>query len=134
MLFRSLTPPVWVTVNRDLWPLIHGGEFPGEPMADWLWQVLVEMGIYASLAVEVKRKPTRFATFDDAWKSIPVGSGARHRPMQTLLPIISMQPCGRTRAGIRWAVDRLVLICGGARAIRTGRQLQYGRLFLTTER
>jgi SAM-dependent methyltransferase len=65
-LFWFLTPPAWATVNRDLWPLIHGGEFPGEPMADWLWQVLVEMGIYASLAVEVKRKPTRFATFDDA--------------------------------------------------------------------
>jgi len=65
-LFWFLTPPTWATVNRDLWPLIHGGEFPGEPMADWLWQVLVEMGIYASLVVEEKSACTRFGTFDDA--------------------------------------------------------------------
>lgn len=65
-LFWFLTPPTWATVNRDLWPLIHGGEFPGEPTADWLWQVLVEMGIYASLDVEEKSACTRFASFDDA--------------------------------------------------------------------
>lgn len=65
-LFWFLTPPTWATVNRDLWPLIHNGEFPGEPTADWLWQVLVEMDIYASLIVEEKSACTRFATFDDA--------------------------------------------------------------------
>ncbi|MDD1693585.1 MAG: methyltransferase domain-containing protein [Methanoregula sp.] len=65
-LFWFLTPPSWAKVNKDLWPLIHGGEFPGEPMADWLWQVLVEMGIYANLAVETKSSVTRFATFGEA--------------------------------------------------------------------
>ncbi|HII97670.1 MAG TPA: class I SAM-dependent methyltransferase [Methanoregula sp.] len=65
-LFWFLTPPTWAQVNRDLWPLIHGGEFPGEPMADWLWQVLAEMGIYANLIVEEKSACTRFATIDDA--------------------------------------------------------------------
>lgn len=65
-LFWFLTPPTWAMVNRDLWPLIHGGEFPGEPMADWLWQILIEMGIYASLVVEEKSACTRFSTFDDA--------------------------------------------------------------------
>ncbi len=65
-LFWFLTPPAWATVNRDLWPLIHGGDFPGEPLADWLWQVLIEMGIYANLAVEEKGAPTGFATFDEA--------------------------------------------------------------------
>ncbi len=65
-LFWFLTSPAWVKVNTDLWPLIHGGSFPGEPLADWLWQVLIEMGVYASLDVEMRSPPTRFATFDDA--------------------------------------------------------------------
>lgn len=65
-LFWFLTPPTWATVNKDLWPLIHGGEFPGEPMAGWLWQVLAEMGIYANLSVETKSSVTRFATFEEA--------------------------------------------------------------------
>jgi len=65
-LFWFLTPPSWAKVNKDLWPLLHGGEFPGEPMADWLWQVLVEMGIYASLDVETRSASTRFSTFDEA--------------------------------------------------------------------
>lgn len=51
-LFWFLTPPSWGKVNRDLWPLIHGAAFPGEPTADWLWQALCEMGIYANLSVE----------------------------------------------------------------------------------
>lgn len=65
-LFWFLTPPTWVTVNRDLWPLLHGGVFPGEPLADWLWQVLVEMGIYANLKVEPKSSPTFYPTLEDA--------------------------------------------------------------------
>ena len=65
-LFWFLTPPSWAKVNKDLWPRIHGGEFPGEPMADWLWQVLIEMGIYANLLVESKSAPSLYPTFDDA--------------------------------------------------------------------
>ena len=65
-LFWFLTPPAWALVNRDLWPLIHGGEFPGEPTADWLWMVLFEMGIYANLTVETKSPASSFATFDEA--------------------------------------------------------------------
>ena len=65
-LFWFLTTPAWAKVNKDLWPLLHGGEFPGEPTADWLWQVLVEMGIYANLAVESKSPASNFATFDEA--------------------------------------------------------------------
>jgi hypothetical protein len=67
-LFWFLTPPAWVQVNKDLWPLLHGGEFPGEPMADWLWQVLCEMGIYANIQVEVKFPPPVYETVDDAVK------------------------------------------------------------------
>ncbi len=67
-LFWFLTPPAWVQVNRDLWPLLHGGAFPGEPMADWLWQVLCEMGIYANVQVEVKFPPSVYQTVDNAVK------------------------------------------------------------------
>lgn len=67
-LFWFLTPPAWVQVNKDLWPLLHGGEFPGEPMADWLWQVLCEMGIYANIQIEVKFPPPVYETVDDAVK------------------------------------------------------------------
>jgi len=65
-LFWFLTAPAWVQVNRDLWPLLHGGEFPGEPTADWLWQILCEMGIYANLRVETRFPAPVYATVDDA--------------------------------------------------------------------
>jgi SAM-dependent methyltransferase len=65
-LFWFLTSPPWVKVNRDLWPLLHGGEFPGQPTADWLWQILVEMGIYANLAVETKFPPAVFESVEAA--------------------------------------------------------------------
>ncbi|MFA7695349.1 MAG: class I SAM-dependent methyltransferase [Methanoregula sp.] len=67
-LFWFLTPPAWVQVNKDLWPLLHGGEFPGEPTADWLWQVLCEMGIFANVQVEMKFPPPVYATVGDAVK------------------------------------------------------------------
>lgn len=65
-IFWFLAPPAWALVNRDLWPLIHGGKFPGEPTANWLWQILVEMGIYANITVEPRAPPPFYATFDDA--------------------------------------------------------------------
>nr|WP_320160203.1 class I SAM-dependent methyltransferase [uncultured Methanoregula sp.] len=65
-LFWFLTPPAWVQVNKDLWPLLHGGTFPGEPTAEWLWQVLYEMGIYASLTAEPGFPPSRYANVQEA--------------------------------------------------------------------
>lgn len=65
-LFWFLTSPAWVQVNRDLWPLLHKGEFPGEPTADWLWQILREMDIYANVEVEVKFPARVYASVDDA--------------------------------------------------------------------
>jgi SAM-dependent methyltransferase len=67
-LFWFMTTPAWVQVNKDLWPLLHGGAFPGEPTADWLWQALCEMGIYANVQVEVKFPAPVYATVDDAVK------------------------------------------------------------------
>lgn len=65
-LFWFLTPPTWAEVNKDLWPLLHGGSFPGEPTADWLWQILYEMGIYANLQPEQHISLPRYASIDEA--------------------------------------------------------------------
>jgi SAM-dependent methyltransferase len=65
-LFWFLTPPAWVQVNKDLWPYLHGGTFPGEPTAEWLWQVLYEMGIYANIQVEPSFPPARYKNVDEA--------------------------------------------------------------------
>jgi SAM-dependent methyltransferase len=65
-LFWFLTPPAWVQVNKDLWPYLHGGIFPGEPTAEWLWQVLFEMGIYANLSVEQGFPPSRYTSVEEA--------------------------------------------------------------------
>jgi SAM-dependent methyltransferase len=64
-LFWFLTPPSWARVSRDLWPRIHGTEYPGEPLADILWQVLYEMGIYANLAPE-RKNATLYPTIEEA--------------------------------------------------------------------
>lgn len=53
-LFWFLTPPAWARVSSDLWPRLHGRDYPGEPLADCLWQALHEMGISASLTMEQK--------------------------------------------------------------------------------
>lgn len=63
-LFWFLTPPAWARVSRNLWPLVHGGAYPDGPLADCLWQVLYEMGIYANIRVEHK-KSTVFASVDE---------------------------------------------------------------------
>jgi SAM-dependent methyltransferase len=65
-LFWFLTPPSWVRVSHDLWPQLHGTEYTGEPLADCLWQVLYERGIYADISVEQKKKPTLYPAIADA--------------------------------------------------------------------
>jgi len=65
-LYWFLTSPAWAQVNADLWPLLHGGTFPGEPTADWLWQILYEMGIYAAIQPEPRLPPARYAEVDEA--------------------------------------------------------------------
>ena len=64
-LFWFLTPPTWDRVSLDLWPALHGGVYPGEPLADCLWQVLHEMDIHANLKVDAKR-PTFFSSAEAA--------------------------------------------------------------------
>ena len=65
-LFWFLTEPIWAQVNGDLWPLLHGGSFPGEPTADWLWQILYEMGIYANIQPEPYVSRSSYANMDEA--------------------------------------------------------------------
>nr|WP_321351211.1 class I SAM-dependent methyltransferase [uncultured Methanoregula sp.] len=67
-LFWFLTQPYTALLNTALWPKVHGVEFPGEPTADCLWEVLYEMGIYANLAVEQSCEPAYFPTTGDAAK------------------------------------------------------------------
>ena len=65
-LFWFLTQPYTALLNTALWPKVHGVEFPGEPTADCLWEILYGMGIYANLSVESSCEPAYFPTIDDA--------------------------------------------------------------------
>jgi SAM-dependent methyltransferase len=65
-LFWFLTQPYTALLNTALWPKVHGTEFPGEPTADCLWEILYGMGIYANLSVESSCEPAYFPTIDDA--------------------------------------------------------------------
>jgi len=65
-LFWFLTSPAWAKVNEDLWPYLHRGSFPGEPTADWLWQILYEMGIYANIQPEPQGIQSHYANVDEA--------------------------------------------------------------------
>jgi hypothetical protein len=67
-LFWFLTQPYTALLNMALWPKVHGSEFPGEPTADCLWEVLYEMGIYANLAVEARCEPAYYPTTESTAK------------------------------------------------------------------
>lgn len=69
-LFWFLTQPLTARLTTALWPQLHGAEFPGEPTADCLWQILYEMGIYANLTVEPGCDPAYFSTIDDAVRGL----------------------------------------------------------------
>ena len=61
-----LTPPGGRDVERALWPAIHGADYPPEPMADCVWNVLFQMGIMATLEAEFTRLEHRFRDLDEA--------------------------------------------------------------------
>jgi ubiquinone/menaquinone biosynthesis C-methylase UbiE len=64
-LFWFLTPPSWARISQDLWPRLYRGQYPGEPLADCLWQVLHEMGIHANLMTE-RKDDTIYRDIDEA--------------------------------------------------------------------
>jgi len=65
-LFWFLTPPSWAGVMRDLWPSLHHRQYYSSPLADCLWNVLYEMGIYAHIEVQSPAPPRIFETVDQA--------------------------------------------------------------------
>ncbi len=65
-LFWPLTPPGGREVERALWPAIHGAEYPPEPMADCVWNVLFQMGIMATLEAEFTGFEHLFRDLDGA--------------------------------------------------------------------
>jgi len=67
-LYWFLTPPVWARVLAELWPKVHGAKYYFGPTADVLYQVLLQMGIFANLAPEEQAHPQEFASLGDATK------------------------------------------------------------------
>ncbi|MEN6518652.1 MAG: class I SAM-dependent methyltransferase [Methanospirillum sp.] len=65
-LFYPLTPPGGRTVEKALWPVIHGADYPPEPMADCVWNLLVQMGIMATLEAEFNPAVHLFGDLDEA--------------------------------------------------------------------
>jgi SAM-dependent methyltransferase len=65
-LFWFLTPPSWAGVMQDLWPLLHKKPYYISPLADCLWNVLYEMGIYADVEVMDPAPPRFFDSLDEA--------------------------------------------------------------------
>ena len=53
--------------NHDLWPLLYGEEYCHDPTADLLWNVLCQMGIYANITVESRKKNQAFASMEDLY-------------------------------------------------------------------
>lgn len=66
-IFWFLTSPSVSRGNVDLWPLIHGEEYFHEPTADILWNVLCQMGIYANLSVDKRKKAQKYPTLESLY-------------------------------------------------------------------
>jgi SAM-dependent methyltransferase len=65
-LFYPLTPHGGRVVERALWPAIHGTDYPPEPMADCVWNLLFRIGIVATLEADYHRFEYRFRGLDEA--------------------------------------------------------------------
>lgn len=95
-LFWFLSPPSWARVSRDLWPRLYGREFPGEPLADCLWQVLYEMGIYANITTE-RKKETVYPTVDEAVREYSQRLNCSTKVQEEILKNYfaqQLRPCG----------------------------------------
>ncbi|HJJ48529.1 MAG TPA: class I SAM-dependent methyltransferase [Methanocorpusculum sp.] len=53
--------------NVDLWPRLYGEEYCHDPTADVLWNVLCQLGIYANIVVEQRKKNQAFAEMEDLY-------------------------------------------------------------------
>lgn len=64
-LFWFLLPPSLSRGNNALWPLLHGEPYYYEPTADILWNVLIQLGIYANLTVETRTVGQAYTSIDE---------------------------------------------------------------------
>jgi len=106
-LFWFLTQPYTAILNEALWPRVHGAEFPGEPTADCLWEVLYEMGIFANLAVEASCEPAYFASPADATKDFCKRLGCTTREQEQAVREYCETSLAKTEHGYRVAGDAL---------------------------
>lgn len=64
-LFWFLTPPPWARMMEDLWQPVHGSPYFHEPMADCLFQLLLQRGIYPNLTAEKVCSPQPYQTLGE---------------------------------------------------------------------
>ena len=65
-LFWFLNPSPSSQILHDLWPKVHGVPYNYEPMADCLFMVLLQLGIYPNLEVLASDHRHRYLTIGDA--------------------------------------------------------------------
>jgi ubiquinone/menaquinone biosynthesis C-methylase UbiE len=65
-LFWFMTPLPSSRAMHDLWPKVHGVPYYYEPMADCLYMVLIQSGIYPNIEVTASSHAHRYATIGDA--------------------------------------------------------------------
>lgn len=63
-LFHPLTPPGGRVVEGALWQALYRAEYPPEPMADCVWNLLFQMGIMATLDAAFSPAIHRFRDLD----------------------------------------------------------------------
>ncbi len=77
-IFWFLTPPSVSRGNVELWPRLYGEDYCYEPTADILWNVLREMGIFANLAVDTRKKeqiyPDKKTVYEDYYSRMLASS------------------------------------------------------------
>jgi SAM-dependent methyltransferase len=65
-LFWFMTPLPSAKAMHDLWPEVHGAPHYYEPMADCLFNALLQMGIYPNVEVSKSSHAHRYVTIGDA--------------------------------------------------------------------
>ncbi len=103
-LFWFLTPPSWADMMQELWPSLHNREYYPTPLADCLWNVLYEMGIYANLEVMEPAPPATYESIEQAVRSavkrLECTEEWQYKIVQTYFTRhASMTPDGRVLAG-----------------------------------
>ncbi|MDO5846577.1 MAG: class I SAM-dependent methyltransferase [Methanocorpusculum sp.] len=67
-IFWFMIPPSVSRGNVELWPKLYGEQYFYEPTADILWNVLREMGIFANVQVETRKKSQVYPDLDAVYE------------------------------------------------------------------